>query len=121
MMYIKLEENSTRLWSAKYQLDESDTPSEWIEVEEHPDDLFMLCCDYFYEDGKFIKDEESESRREEEYKSMAKITELKELLDSTDYIIIKIAEGVATVEEYADIICQRAEWRRDINRLRGQL
>lgn len=32
-------------------------------------------------------------------------------------ITIKIAEGVATPEEYSDIIAQRQEWRNQINSL----
>lgn len=39
-----------------------------------------------------------------------------ELFD-TDYVIIKIAEGVSTKEEYADIIRQRQIWRDEINQL----
>ena len=45
------------------------------------------------------------------------IAELKERLTSTDYAVIKIAEGAATVEEYADVIAQRKLWRDEINRL----
>lgn len=36
-------------------------------------------------------------------------------LSSTDYIASKIAEGVATKEEYADKLAQRQQWRKDIN------
>lgn len=45
------------------------------------------------------------------------IQELKQKLSETDYIACKIAEGVATTEEYADIIQQRQAWREEINRL----
>lgn len=37
------------------------------------------------------------------------------LLSSTDYIAAKIAEGVATKEEYADKLALRQQWRKDIN------
>lgn len=47
----------------------------------------------------------------------AEINILKQNLADTDYVIIKIAEGVATPEEYADIIAQRQEWRNQINLL----
>ena len=51
----------------------------------------------------------------------ALICELKQKLLDTDYIACKIAEGVATVEEYADELFQRRMWREEINRLmRGQ-
>ena len=49
------------------------------------------------------------------------IMDLKKQLTDTDYIVIKIAEGVATVEEYADIIAKRKEWREEINRLESEL
>lgn len=48
----------------------------------------------------------------------AEINILKQNLADTDYVIIKIAEGVATPEEYASIIAQRQEWRNQINLLR---
>lgn len=46
-----------------------------------------------------------------------RIAELKELLKSTDYVVIKIAEGAATAEDYADVIAQRQACRAEINRL----
>jgi hypothetical protein len=45
------------------------------------------------------------------------IEELKQKLSDTDYIACKIAEGAATVEEYAEELQQRQEWREEINRL----
>lgn len=45
------------------------------------------------------------------------IYELKQNLADTDYIACKIAEGSATVEEYAGIINQRQLWREEINEL----
>ena len=42
---------------------------------------------------------------------------LKAKLAATDYCIVKIAEGAATREEYADIISQRQAWRARINEL----
>lgn len=49
-----------------------------------------------------------------------RITELKQLLAETDYAVIKIAEGVATKEEYAEIIAQRQAWREEIRALEGE-
>lgn len=48
------------------------------------------------------------------------IAELKKRLADTDYCVIKIAEGVATKEEYADIIAERAELRMRINEMEQQ-
>ncbi len=49
--------------------------------------------------------------------AQARIAELKQHLADTDYIIIKIAEGSATAEEYAEIIEIRRLWRTEINSL----
>lgn len=49
-----------------------------------------------------------------------RITDLKSELVATDYVVIKIAEGVATPEEYAEIIAQRQQWRQEINALEAQ-
>lgn len=46
-----------------------------------------------------------------------RISELKKFLSDTDYIIIKISEGAATKEEYADVIAQRQKCREEINEL----
>jgi hypothetical protein len=42
---------------------------------------------------------------------------LKKKLAETDYIAAKIAEGSATVEDYAGKIAQRQEWRQEIEAL----
>lgn len=49
-----------------------------------------------------------------------RIAELKQLLADTDYVVIKIAEGVATPEEYADIIANRQAWREEIRELKNE-
>ena len=50
-------------------------------------------------------------------KAQNEIERLKQQLAETDYNIIKIAEGATTIEEKAEIIKQRAEWRQRINEL----
>lgn len=45
------------------------------------------------------------------------IWELKSKLEASDYAVIKIAEGAATKEEYADLIAQRQSWRARLNEL----
>ncbi len=49
--------------------------------------------------------------------ALIEISELRCQLQATDYVVIKIAEGVATTEEYAEVIAQRQEWRTRINEL----
>lgn len=49
--------------------------------------------------------------------SQIRIDELKMKLFDTDYISSKIVEGESTVEDYADLIQQRKEWRAEIRSL----
>lgn len=51
----------------------------------------------------------------------SRIKELKKNLRDTDYMIIKIVEGVSTFEDYKDKIEQRNLWRKEINDLEEQL
>ena len=46
---------------------------------------------------------------------------LKAQLRETDYVVIKIAEGAANIEEYSEVITQRESWRARINELEAQL
>lgn len=48
-----------------------------------------------------------------------RIEEFKSKLSATDYVVIKIAEGAATAEEYAAVIADREAWRKEINELEG--
>ena len=45
------------------------------------------------------------------------IRELKNYLNDTDYVTIKIMEGVATKEEYAEVLTKREDARKRINEL----
>ena len=46
-----------------------------------------------------------------------RIAELKQLLRDTDFKILKIVEGAATLAECASVIAERASWRKEINEL----
>ena len=50
-----------------------------------------------------------------------RIAELKQNLFDTDYNILKIVEGAATLSEMADVIKRRAQWRKEINELEKEL
>ncbi len=52
-------------------------------------------------------------------KDAERIDFLKSQLANTDYKAIKIAEGSATIEEYATDIAERQSWRAEINALGG--
>ena len=49
------------------------------------------------------------------------ITQLKQKLFATDYKILKIVEGAATLGEMAETILERAQWRMRINELEEQM
>lgn len=66
----------------------------------------------------YIPYSESEIHAQERNK---KILELKSKLFGTDYVVIKIAEGSATADEYADVIEQRRSWRAEINILQSMV
>ena len=53
--------------------------------------------------------------------AIQRITTLKQKLSETDYNILKIVEGAATLTEMASIIAQRALWRKEINELEKDL
>lgn len=53
----------------------------------------------------------------EEEKAEMEIAQLKRYLSDTDYIVFKIAEGVAKPEDYTDVIRKRQEARARINKL----
>lgn len=49
-----------------------------------------------------------------------RVAELKKLLADSDYKAIKFAEGLLSVEEYAETKAQRQAWREEINQLQGE-
>jgi len=51
----------------------------------------------------------------------AKMVELKQFLVNTDYVTIKIAEGVASREDYEEVLEQRNNARNEINRIKKLL
>ncbi len=66
--------------------------------------------------GEYYEVVENAVPSEDDVKA-ARIAELKRLLADTDYIAVKIAEGAATREQYADLIAQREAWREEIRSL----
>lgn len=70
---------------------------------------------------EMTEEEIAEMSTHNDFEILANINILKQNLVDTDYVIIKIAEGVATKEDYADVISQRQVWRTRINELQEQL
>lgn len=58
-----------------------------------------------------------EDKPTEEERKTVEINSLKSFLSETDYVVIKIAEGVATPEDYAEVIAQRQSARARIREL----
>lgn len=84
---------------------------------ELPDDFDLKRVrDYVVRDGEVYHD----SAPTPEPTAAEQIAALKTKLAATDYAIIKIAEGAATADEYADTIALRQEWRDKINALEAQ-
>lgn len=74
-----------------------------------------------YVNGEVLVDEEQvlkDSQLEELYNQYNFVYSQ---LQSTDYITCKIVEGVATKEDYQDILDQRVEWRKQINELQKEI
>lgn len=75
---------------------------------------------YKYENNKIVLSTDAEKDfMLLKVKAQQEISELKTKLALTDYIIIKIAEGAATYEDYKEEIEERATWRRRINELQN--
>jgi uncharacterized UPF0160 family protein len=49
------------------------------------------------------------------------INELKDKLTETDYVVIKIAEGVSDASDYQEVLDNRKEWREKINELEKEV
>ena len=70
--------------------------------------------DYLFAEGAFVHEPLLPDPKEE---AKSRILELRQKLADTDYNILKIVEGAATLLEMAEVIKNRAAWRREINEL----
>ena len=64
-----------------------------------------------------LRSEEHKQPELDRINAAAEIAQLKQKLAETDYIAAKLAEGVATPEEYAFRLAERQAWRARINEL----
>ena len=105
MYALNLDANN-RILSVTY---DEYAPPEQPRVDRVPDgDVY----DYKYISGEYVYDP-----LPKEVDNSDRIAELKQKLAETDYVVIKIAEGAATWEEYPTIKEQRQAWRDEINEL----
>ena len=75
----------------------------------------------FWEKLGVIYTEEPDPEPPAQVQAEREIFLLKAQLRETDYVVIKIAEGAATSEEYSEVIAQREAWRARINELEESL
>ena len=108
-MYALNLSDDNRILSVTY---DEYAPESQPRVEELPEGDVM---DYTYENEEFIY-----NPLPEVIDNSVRIAELKRNLADTDYIVIKIAEGVATWDDYPEIKEQRQIWRNEINELESQ-
>ena len=72
--------------------------------------------EYILHNGEYKTKTEVDAEVKKE-ETEARIAELKQQLSYSDYVVIKIAEGEATTEEYDDVLAARKRWRTEINEL----
>lgn len=99
--------------------DDDKAPKGYIPVE---DDLTgLMSRRLLYKDGKISIDVELETALAKEEKIGEQIGLLQGKLSATDYVVVKIAEGVATEDDYAEVLKDRAKWRAEINELQKEI
>ena len=86
------------------------------------------AADWCNSNGAYIEEleQEGETRRfqikevpgpSDEEKAQTEYASLRDKLKETDYIVIKIAEGSATTEEYSEQLANRKTWRTRVQEL----
>lgn len=124
--YIRIDENNYVIKAFSNAFEQPlDTDILIAETEERHFNLNLFAINsapkYKWVDGQMVETTEEEQQEwlTAHISPTTKIAELKSKLANTDYAIIKIAEGAATIEDYADLIAQRQAWREEINQLGG--
>lgn len=73
---------------------------------------------YRYEHSEYVNDPSPSLHKEAIER---RIDELKRNLFDTDYNILKVVEGAATLSEMSEVVAKRASWRKEINDLEKEL
>lgn len=121
--FIKLNKNNieeTRTGEFTEDAENDFIKDGFIEIDEEQGNKLKWNVPQMYVRGEVIDDTAEIEKRQTEENTIREIINLKSQLTETDYVVIKIAEGVATEEEYSDILKDRAEWRARINELEGK-
>lgn len=95
------------------------TAQGYVEIFEFED--VNILTPYLYKKGKLVVNDAEIQQRTADGKIREEYDLMQSNLASTDYVVIKIAEGVATEKDYADVLKDRAEWRKRINELEKEI
>lgn len=121
--YFKVKDNKIT-GSVSYPTDEFTetlTNDGYIEVDEEQYNEYTKLVWCKYVDGKVVADTDKIKQLENAKMVEDEYNDLSQKLASTDYVVIKIAEGVATEKEYADVLKNREDWRKRINELQKEI
>lgn len=111
------------------------TPDDsWIKIDEGYGDKYCLAQGNYFPtpitnmDGTFnyklvngkpvARSDYDKAPEDQERANYIEADALQRKLDETDYVVIKIAEGVSTKEEYEEILSMRDQWRRRLGELK---
>jgi hypothetical protein len=100
--------------------------SEWLDTPLNRERLYLWGMEEYkgevelgYDNVLYVKGHAPQKTIKQQKEE--RLTELKALLKSKDYIGVKIATGVATKEDYAEEIRQCELWREEIRKLEGEI
>lgn len=71
--------------------------------------------------GQVVDNKTEINKRQDTERLYNELADYKSKLTNTDYVVIKISEGVASAEEYKTVLKNRAEWRAHINEIEEAL
>ena len=122
--FIKLNKNNieeTRTGEFTEDAENDFIKDGFIEIDEEQGNKLKWNVPQMYVRGEVVDDTAEIEKRQTEENTIREIINLKSQLTETDYVVIKIAEGVATEKDYADVLKDRAEWRERINELEKEI
>lgn len=138
-VYVKTDENGviTAVNSSAFLPNVIIEADKWTEIDEGTGDRYHHAQNHYLDkplvdergiynyklvDGKpALRTDEDKAPELDRLNARAEIAQLKAKLAATDYIGIKIGEGAAKPEGYADKLAERAAWRARINELEDML
>ena len=122
--FIKLNKNNieeTRTGEFTEDAENDFIKDGFIEIDEEQGNELKWNVPQMYVRGEVVDDTAEVEKRQTEENTIREIINLKSQLTETDYVVIKIAEGVATEKDYADVLKNRAEWRERINEFEKEI